>query len=65
MAAERVEGARRFIQYHKFRLAEEGDTEAEALLHPLGESAHFVVASVGKADGRQGVFDATLEAFPW
>jgi hypothetical protein len=65
VAAERVEGAGWFIQYYEFGLAQEGYAQAEALLHPLGESAHLVVASLGEADDDEGAFDAALEAFPW
>ena len=49
VASERVEGTGRLVQDHQLGLAEEGNAETEALLHPFGEGTHFVIAAVRQA----------------
>ncbi len=48
--AHRIERRRRFVEHDELRLAEQGDAEAESLLHALRERPDEVVGSVGQPD---------------
>src|SRR6266576_1649441 len=51
---DRVEGRCRLIQEDKLRLAKQRGTQAEALLHALGERADAVVGPTGQSNRLQG-----------
>ena len=49
VATHGIEGGRGLVEDDERRVAEQGRTEAEALLHPLAEAAHPVVAAALEA----------------
>ena len=57
VASDRIERRGGLVQQHQLRAPEQGDAQAQPLLHPLGEALHSVIRSIREADPVEGAVD--------